>query len=197
MSSASRQGPNEPLSDGYQADLVARIVDGDAGAEAELVAIFERPLRAMIWFRVRDAEAARDLVQDVFVAALQGLRRKQLLEPSRLAAFLHGIAKNLANDFIRKASRRPLHVEVEPDASWADARSQFEATARLREVARALDELDPEDRRLLTLTLVEGCKPGEVAAQMGVSSEVVRTRKTRAFARLVGRLGSAVTKSSR
>jgi RNA polymerase sigma factor (sigma-70 family) len=48
-------------------------------------------------------------------------------------------------------------------------------------VHQALERLGQEDRNILLMTLVEGCKPGEIAAKLGLSSEVVRTRKVRAL----------------
>jgi DNA-directed RNA polymerase specialized sigma24 family protein len=47
-------------------------------------------------------------------------------------------------------------------------------------VHRALESLANEDRDILRMTLVEGRKPGEIARLLGVTSEVVRTRKLRA-----------------
>lgn len=173
-----------------------RIVNGDSAAEAELAERFQRPLFSMLLNRVRDADTARDLVQEVFVAALPALRRRQLQEGSKLAAFLHGIAKNVANEFLRRATRRPAHLEIADGDSWLDGRHQAEASARLMEVQQALDELAADDRKLLFMTLVEGRKPGEVAISLGLTSETVRTRKTRALRRLVERVSLAVTKSS-
>jgi DNA-directed RNA polymerase specialized sigma24 family protein len=40
------------------------------------------------------------------------------------------------------------------------------------------------------LTLVDGLKPGQIAARLGLGEEVVRTRKSRAIKRLKARLGS-------
>jgi RNA polymerase sigma factor (sigma-70 family) len=51
---------------------------------------------------------------------------------------------------------------------------------RLRLVEEALERLRRQDREILQMTLVEGKKPAEIAAQLGLTSEVVRTRKLRA-----------------
>ena len=45
---------------------------------------------------------------------------------------------------------------------------------------KALERLGLEDRKILWMTLVQGHKPGEIAAALGLTSEVVRTRKARA-----------------
>jgi RNA polymerase sigma factor (sigma-70 family) len=186
----------ESLSHADQASLVARIIAADPAAESELVARYEGPLFTMLLYRVRQRDAARDLLQDVFVAALPALRRQQLRDPGLLAAFLHGIAKNLANEFIRRAARRPVHVEVDPELLWADCRDEMDATARLHEVTSALGELTDTDQTLLRLALVDGCKPRELAHRLGLSAEVVRTRKMRALKRLLTRLTPSVMKTT-
>jgi DNA-directed RNA polymerase specialized sigma24 family protein len=55
-------------------------------------------------------------------------------------------------------------------------------------VRRALAGLAPTDRRILLLTLIEGLKPGEIAAHLGLTSDVVRTRKLRALRRTADRV---------
>jgi len=50
------------------------------------------------------------------------------------------------------------------------------------------------DQRILWLILVEGHRPAEVAAQVGLSEDAVRQRKSRALRRLAEKLNtSAVT----
>ena len=52
----------------------------------------------------------------------------------------------------------------------------------------ALVEIESNDRAILLMTLVEGLKPGIIARRLGVSSEVVRTRKSRAIKRIASHL---------
>jgi RNA polymerase sigma-70 factor (ECF subfamily) len=69
-------------------------------------------------------------------------------------------------------------VVVEP----ADPIAEFE---RLNLVRQALTTLNAEDRKILSLTLVDGLKPGEIAQRLGLSSEVVRARKSRLVKKMV------------
>jgi RNA polymerase sigma factor (sigma-70 family) len=50
---------------------------------------------------------------------------------------------------------------------------------------RALELLNGRDRQILWMSLVEGLKPGEIAARLGVSSTLVRQRKCRALRAIV------------
>ena len=49
----------------------------------------------------------------------------------------------------------------------------------------AMAELGPADRQVLTMTLIDGMKPGEIAQKTGLAPDVVRTRKLRAVRRIL------------
>jgi DNA-directed RNA polymerase specialized sigma24 family protein len=66
------------------------------------------------------------------------------------------------------------------DVAQGGMAPQLEDPERVRLVHRALESLGAEDRKILHMTLIEGSKPGEIAATLGLTSEVVRTRKVRA-----------------
>jgi RNA polymerase sigma factor (sigma-70 family) len=164
--------------------LAERIRQGDASAETELVHEFTQRIFVMGLVRTRDREGARELVQDVLVAVIGALRNGQLQDADKLAAFVHGTARNLINNRLRSEGRKP-HLEALPDdlpqVSFVE---QLEDADRLRLLHQALEHLGREDRKILLMTLVEGRKPGEIAAALGVSSEVVRTRKLRALKKI-------------
>jgi RNA polymerase sigma factor (sigma-70 family) len=165
---------------GESRSLAERIRQGDASAETELVHEFSHRIFVMGVVRTHDREAARELVQDVLMAVLGALRKGQLHDEDKLAAFVHGTARNLINNQLRSASQRPPMEPLPEDLAQASSVAQLEDAERVRLVHQALERLGPEDRKILWMTLVEGRKPGEIAAALGLSSEVVRTRKLRA-----------------
>ena len=55
----------------------------------------------MMRAKTRDAELSRDLTQDAVIEVLKALRRGQLRELGRLIAFVHGVARNVANNYMR------------------------------------------------------------------------------------------------
>ncbi len=160
--------------------LAERIRQGDTAAETELVHEFSRRIFVMGVVRTRDREAARDLVQDVLMAVIGALRKGQLQDADKLPAFVHGTARNLINNCLRNASQRPPTEPLPEDLPQTNSIAQLEDAERMRLVHQALERLGQEDRKILWMTLVEGHKPGEIAAVLGLTSEVVRTRKLRA-----------------
>ena len=131
--------------------------------------------------RTRDRETAHDLVQETLMAVITALRNGHLRETDRLAAFVHGTARNLINSQLRSQRQAPrLELLTEDVAHTTTLAAQVEQAERIRLVRHVLKQLGQKDRRILWLTLVEGQKPAEIAAQLGVTSEAVRTRKLRA-----------------
>jgi RNA polymerase sigma factor (sigma-70 family) len=172
--------PHAQLTPEEQSTLAARIRSREPAAEEELVRLFADRIAFLVFVRTRDREVARDLTQDVMLAVVRALRAGHVRDAERLSGFVYGTARNIINNYLRTRSRLPgedpldaaLHV-----ASTPDPVADSERTALVR---RALAALGSTDRKILWLTLVEGLKPGEIAVRLGLTSEVVRARKSRA-----------------
>lgn len=177
-----------PLSLEEQAALVARLKVGDPDAEHQLVLLFRRRVQVMLEIRIRDREAARDLTQETMLAAVSALRDARLREPDRLAAFVYGIARNVANNYVRRRQGEPVPAQLENEMLVADAEQEMLDRAQRALASRALESLAKDDRDVLTLTLVDGLKPGEIATRLGLGVDVVRTRKSRALKRIIAEI---------
>ena len=173
------------LSADQQQHLAERIRSGDADAERDFVALFATRIMAAVSQRIRDREGAREVSQDILMAAIVALRRDRLDNTERLAAFVHGIARNLANNYLRTQARSPRSVELEPGMLVVDPQIEVAALERQRLAVRALQQLEAAERQILHLTLSEGLEPADIARTLGLTSDVVRTRKSRALKRLV------------
>jgi RNA polymerase sigma factor (sigma-70 family) len=178
----------EPLTPEQQQLFAERVREGDPAAEDALARQFAGRVGLMLRARIRDRETARDLAQEVLMAVITALREGRVRETSRLGAFVHGTARNVLNSYYRSRQQAPPTVELEAGHLAEDPVAALEAASRQRLVRRALEELEPLDRGILLLTLVEGLKSGEVAARLGLGLERVRQRKSRAVRRLAERM---------
>ena len=107
-------------------------------------------------------------------------------EPERLAAFVHGVGRNLANNYLRRRQALPPTAPLDPEAIVAPAATLPGEHEQRRTLAeRAVAVLGRDEREVLTLTLVEGLKPGAIATRLGLSPDVVRTRKSRALKKVI------------
>jgi RNA polymerase sigma factor (sigma-70 family) len=181
-------GASALLTPEQQNTLVERIRRQDPSAEEELVHLFSARVTFLVLARTRDREAARDLTQDVMLAVVLALRNGRLREAERLAAFVYGTARNVINNYLRMRGRQPKEDPIGDGLSLPSMPDPIEHTERADLVQRALGALDSTDRKILLLTLVEGLKPGEIAVRLGLTSEVVRTRKSRALKKTIERV---------
>lgn len=173
---------------GEMGSLAERIRLGDSAAETELVRQFSQRLFVMGLVRTRDREAARDLVQDILLAVITALRKGQLLDQDKLAAFVHGTARNIISNHLRSRAQAPRFEPLRDDLAQTHSNHEIEEAERSRLVGDVLGGMRRQDREILHMTLVEGKKPGEIAIALGLTAEVVRTRKLRASKRIAALL---------
>jgi RNA polymerase sigma-70 factor, ECF subfamily len=125
--------------------LVVRAKAGDFDAYSALVNEHQAPIRRYLTRYLRDADAADDLAQDVFVAAFRDL--KDFARHTRLAGWLFGIARHRAKMHLRSESRRQARAARHPFWSWLD---------------EAIDVPEPHEyeRELVALQLCLNSLPG-------------------------------------
>jgi RNA polymerase sigma factor (sigma-70 family) len=166
--------------------LVAAIVGGDREAERAFVERYLGPVRALLVARSRNPDLAADLVQDVMIEAICALRRDQLREPGKLSSFVIAIARNVLNSHFRGEVRRPASLEL-PDNLPALPSNDHRVEDEEREALalRAIASLEPLDKSILQLTLMDGLKPGVIAERLRLSPDVVRQRKLRATRKVI------------
>jgi RNA polymerase sigma factor (sigma-70 family) len=166
--------------------LVRAIVDGNRDAERTFVARYLRPVRAMLLARSRNPDLTADLLQDAMIDAICALRRGQLRDPASLTPFVVGIARNLINNHYRAAARHPELLELPDDLPDLSAATDHVLEQEREDLAmRAIASLDPLDKAILQMTLVNGFKPGVIAQRLRLNPNVVRQRKLRATRQVI------------
>jgi RNA polymerase sigma factor (sigma-70 family) len=182
-SAVRTEAPAASLSE--SARLVRAIAAGDHDAERQFAERYMPPVRAMLMARVRDADLAGDLKQDVMIEALCALRKGQILDAEKLTQFVLGIARNCLNNYFR-SSRRVIAVELPEDIpDLKNGAFHREEMDQENSALRAIESLDRLDRAILQMTLVDGLKPGVIATQLHINPDVVRQRKLRATRRVI------------
>ena len=159
-----------------QRSLVERARTGDHDAFAALAGAALPRLDAAARMIVRDAELARDVVQDTLLQAwrdLPGLR-----DPDRFDAWLYRLLTHAAIDEARRRRRRVVEVDLIPiDAPTPDSSMGL---ADRDEIARAFGRLAPEQRAVIVLFYYLDVPLPEAAASLGVPVGTVKSRLHRA-----------------
>ena len=180
------------------AELARAVAAGDREAFATLYDRYATPLHDFSASVLRDADEARDAVQDTFVLAWE--RIGQLRDPTKLRAWMFAIARHEALRRLRQRRRATPTADVGAEIAAEDPDpvrgvSQDEAAAIVWEAAAGLSE---RDRVLLDLHVRQGLQGQELGDAIGVSAShaYVLVNRLRAQvdrslgALLVARLGS-------
>ena len=136
---------------------------------------------------VGDAEEARDLVQEAFIAAYRAI---DTFTPGRpFYPWMRGILLNRCKVYLRTRRRalRRARAASERPGHWVLGAAVSPAPERRRTadlMRRAMATLDADDREILVLKHVEGFSYDELAAELDIGAGTVASRLYRARGRL-------------
>lgn len=148
---------------------------------AELYALYHGPLVRLLYRRTGDPDRAEDLVQEVFVRAMEA-------PPTNPRPWLFAVALNLARDDGRRNVRHGRKLELlkgeQSGAHVPAPDATVEADERAAAVHAALARLSDTDREALLLK-AEGFSYQEIASALGLAPGAIGTTLARARRRLV------------
>jgi len=165
--------------------LALHIQQGDRAAETRFVHLYCDCVFAMALGRTRDRDAARELVDDVLMAVILALRSGAVRDRGHLGGFVHGTALNKIRGYFRKQRQWRRALRLQPASLATEPLDDAESQDRWRMAREAMAFLHDSDREILRLNLVEGLKPGEIAARLKLSPALVRQRKCRALRAII------------
>jgi len=163
--------------------LADRIQAGDSEAEDEFVHMFQRRVRAFALANGADEPLADELVQETLWGVIAALRQGRVQQPKQLAAFVWGTARNHLNHRIRLKARDRT-TSLPPSADFPRPPHEHENFERQHAARQAIATLEPHERAVLLLSLVDGLGPEEIAQRLGILPDAVRQRKSRALKKL-------------
>lgn len=161
--------------------------------EEEFRSFYERTARPLWAYLSRitgDRQKADDLLQETYYRFYRAAATYES-EAHRRNSLFH-IGTNLARDLARRG-RRYEEVPIEENADErsvpvaANASPEHHAAVRT-DVARALKQLDPQQREILWLAYAQGASHEEIAQIVGVRPISVRTLLFRARKKLAAAL---------
>jgi RNA polymerase sigma factor (sigma-70 family) len=176
-----------------ETEVVERAKRGDARAYEELVQTYQGIAFRTAYLVVGNAADAEDAAQEGFVKAYRALGRFRSGEPFR--PWLLKIVANEARNRRRSAGLRDaLAVRAAAESSGEAAPSPETAaldSERRRALLAAVETLPEEQRLVVTCRYFLDLSEDETAAVLGVPRGTVKSRTSRALARLRDELGEA------
>lgn len=168
---------------------MAQAQHGDLDAFNQLAQRYERQVYSVSFRMLGNSQLAEDMTQETLLKAYRGIAR---FRGDNLRAWLLRIASNACNDLLRsRRGKQDLSLELLTEESgdiWAssDPSPEQEALRRElgREIQRGLLTLPREQRMVLILVDVDGMSYEEAAQCAGISPGTLRSRLSRARAKL-------------
>lgn len=169
-----------PECQALEVELVQSATAGNRAAFGKLYTRYRSMVHGILLAHVSFSDA-EDLMQDVFVAAMQKI--KSLRDAGAFGGWLMAITRNTAIDH----QRRSIHV-VEVNDRTCKAEPEHRERASGAEVMEAIKSLPETYRETLILRLVEGMTGPEIAARTGLQPDSVRVNLCRGMKLLRERL---------
>jgi RNA polymerase sigma factor (sigma-70 family) len=167
--------------------LIARAVRGDSAAYEEIVKRYQQVAFRTAYVVTGSAPDAEDAAQEAFVNAFRALDRFRPDAPFR--PWLLRIVANEARNRVRSSGRRQhLDLRLAEGFRPGDAAPSPEAVAVAADERRRLlglvNAMSDEDRRVIACRYFLELNSEETAAALGVREGTVKSRLSRALARL-------------
>ncbi len=159
-------------------DIYTASLGGDREAFGEIVRQNQNLVSSVTYSMTGNVQQSEDLAQEAFIVAWQNLH--SLKDPAKLPAWLCGIARNLANNWIRRTqterqSRTDLPLEEIP-ATPSDGAVQAEQAALLW---ATLQEIPEQYREPLIMYYRQSRSVQEIAVALEITEDNVRQRIAR------------------
>lgn len=174
---------------------------GEVRAFERLLARHEKPVWNFLRRFSRDAEAAEDLLQEVFLRVVKDAQETAAVwkGEAKFSTWLYTIARNLCIDRSRRAAHRQAasldsggSAEAESTETLHDRIASSDAPAdavladrqAARRIDRAVAELPDEQREVFLMREVMEMPFAEIAAVVGASEPTVKSRMRYALEKL-------------
>lgn len=182
--------------------LVRRVLSGEEDVYGVIVRRYQARIVAHVARMIGSREEGLDLTQEIFLKVFQALDRYN--SQFKFSTWLFRIAGNAAIDYLRKKRPRTVPLELPTQDGSRPSSPEYRSGdldpyARLRNVergdaiSRAIAELPPDFRELITLRHFGGLSYEEIAEIKEMPLGTVKNKLFRARAVLKDRLSGELT----
>ena len=160
------------------------VKNGKIDSLAILYEKYKVPMYNFFFRLTFDEGNSKDLTQNVFYRIIK--YRHSYKEENKFRAWIYQLARNVNNDFYRKNKLRlDKYQNPEKLGEYLENNSEEEEKKeRNIKLYEALSKLNKEQREIIELSRFQGLKFEEIAEITGSSSGAMRTKASRAMAKL-------------
>jgi len=178
----------------YLEDADKLITDLNSGSISAFRFVFDEYYKSLLFFSqsfLSDNHLAEDIVQDSFIKLWE--RNDHFTSLLSVKSFLYLTVKNSCIDHQRHVQTVERHKQSQintlkfNEEEWLDQKIIEAETIRL--IDKAINELAPQCREIFKMGL-KGLKNKEIADELAISINTVKTQKQRALTALRQKLGN-------
>ena len=169
--------------------IIRKAVGGSAEAFEQLVVKYQTPIYRLCLRMTGNPEDAADLTQESFLKAWRALDTFRF--GSGFSTWLFRLASNTCLDHLRAQKRRPVlplpledndgaEMTLDPPDSAPPPEEALLASEEHERLNKALAQLDPQQRHILTLRVVNDLSYTEIADILEIKEGTVKSRIARA-----------------
>lgn len=151
--------------------LTIRAMKGSADALDQLLSRWQTRLWSYLNGQSRDEQVAWDLLQETCLSIASGIQK--LKEPTSFPQWAFRLAHRRYVDWVRKDARISEAKAQAAEQAKTSVTGSKDELARLR---AAIEQLEPQDRAVITLTYVEGFSYDEIADSLELPVGTVKSR---------------------
>jgi RNA polymerase sigma factor (sigma-70 family) len=179
------------------ASILQRIAKGDQTAVEDCLKQYGN----LVWFIVKkfngNAEDAEDAAQEIFIDIWRNAARFDAAKAPE-AAFITMIARRRLIDQLRKRKRQSLFCPLEDFsfvAAHQDSSHQMQIALDAKRASRIIDNLRPERKQVINLSVFGGLSHPEIAERTGMPLGTVKTHIRRGFQKVRKSFGAKTADS--
>lgn len=177
--------------------LLKRISNGDKTAVQECL----KKYGGLVWSLAKRMSAshedAEDAVQEIFVDVWKNAARFDEKQAGE-ATFISMIARRRLIDRLRYSNRRLAPTSLDEELNEPAVRSDetLLISIEARQAAKALEQIRPEQRKVLELSIVQGMSHQEISEATGIPLGTVKTHARRGLMQVRELLGLGTSEKS-
>ncbi len=160
-----------------------KIAQGDERALLSLYKTYHSPLFQFINRQIRDVGVAEELVQDVFMGVIEGIREGRNIES--FSAYLYTIARYKTIDYIRRKKIKKILLSALPEGIVNGCASLlFSEKVKKDEIADMLERIfkhmPHEYALIIRLKYIDGYTVKKIAAHLAINFKAAESMLFRA-----------------
>ncbi len=144
---------------------------------------YYQPLVIFVMRHVGDEDVAKDIVQDIFFKLFENSH--SLPDNFRLKSWFYKVARNTAVDYLRhlQVEDRYKFLMAEAMVNIPDMDEEIDEDV-YNKVHQAMESLPEQCRLIIKLNVLEGKKYLEIAEELGITINTIRTQVSRGYKKL-------------